>query len=524
MRLIRNEFIKEINIYKIMVAIVIFVLVSFAVIRYNYGGKNEPSYRDQLGAVESQLNNAEGEYAQKPTADNLKTVYVYRLAVELEMTAVEKHILIGSWEDIILTSLSQEHNDLASLKLLNEGVDPTVFKGGTQYDGIDVESEYKGKLNNRTYLLDMVLNKKYYDYVSFEIDNIKKDNDKIKKLIDAGDEGYLAFGKNLIARNNEWIKIKQYLVEHKVTSNQDVMVRDAQELESIADVKYTAELDLVSKEKFKLDYDLKTAYHDYDNYKRIVNGKIAKANETEKITWYAMEHRIELTNKTKQMMDLFFNLFILVTLAIITIFGSILSKEYRSGSIKLLLIRGVKRFKIILSKYITVILSTYGLIILFLLIHMGITMYYMNISDLFIPKLTMINGNVTEINYFLYLLIKSFVVSLPCLFFITLTFLLSIIITNNVVSTSIGVFLASCSSIFSYVWISILFKFNLMILKYTPLPYLDMGPWLSSSEDQYSNNFIYNFNINWGITLLILSIIVIYIGTHIIFIRKDVRS
>jgi ABC-2 type transport system permease protein len=524
MRLIKNELSKEINIFKLLIIITVLIIVSFAVIKYNYRGHDTFGYRDGLSYVNNQLANAEATYYQDHSFNNLKKLYIAQYDLEVETIASNKHILNDSWEDFALDLLSVNHENLTVLKMLSDGVDPTSFSGGEQYANINFESEYLVELEDRKKVLDIVEHKQYYDYLAYEIDNLKKDNDRITKLIDDGDENYLELGQKDIDYNNEVIKIKQFLIDKKVTSNKDARAIDANELINIANTKHMGELDIVSEDDFNLNYDLRTTFHNYANYKQVNNEQKEKVRENELKTWYAMKHNIQLTNTTKEMVNHFFSLFIFVTLGIIILFGGIIAKEYQTGTIKLLLIRGIRRSKIIIAKYITVIMSTYALILLFLIIYLGITMFYMNYNDLLVPEVIMFNGHAMQINYFVYILIECFIASLPCLFFITLTLLLSAIIINIIVTTSIGVFLATCSLMFSYIIVMLYFKFNLSFLKYTPLPYLDINPWLGNNNDQYLNNLIYNFDINRGILILILSIIIMYVATHITFVKRDVRS
>lgn len=528
MKLIKNELMKEINIYKILVTIVILFLLSFWVITYSYGGKSaDPTYRNQLSFATGILNITESDYAQNPTSDNLKKVYVERLNLELEQVANKKHILIGSWEDIALQTLSKEHAELANLQLLGEGVAPESFNGGSLYSVYsekDITDKYTALIQSRKHMLDIVSNKEYYDYVSNEINDINEDTKKTQELIDADNESYSGSGKSVLDYNEALVKIKQFIVDNKILSNQDVTAKNAKRLENLMNNKYLGQAILLSEDEYNSDYDLKMSYHSYKNYERFILGLKSKIDKTEKKLWYAMEHRIVLDSTTNDMMNRCFSLFIIITISIIIMLGGILSNEYKTGTIKLLLTKGVKRSKIIMSKYVTVIMCTYALILIFLLIFTGITLYYLDFHDLLAPELVMLGGNVIEVNYFIYIIVYSFFASIPCIFFITLTFFLSILITNSIASTGITVFLATVAAMFTSFFMDIAIKFNLNFIKYTPLPYLDISQWFGRGDEWFYNIWIYVFDIKLGIVILLSSIIVMYICTHIIFIKKDVRN
>jgi ABC-2 type transport system permease protein len=520
MRLIKNELIKEINIYKILGALLIFFLVSFTIIRYNYRGQSIPIYRNVLSTAENQLSKLKGEYNSNKTIDNLKKVYIQELNVELEQAVDNKHLLYDSWEVSVISSLTDNHGDITSLKLIKEGIDSAAFSGGSKYilyNANDIEDEYTKLMNYRNQLLDIISNKQYYEYVEYQINDIQKKINNIEE--DTTDEN---INQSLIDYNNELINIKQYIVNQKITTNHDIVSINASILESLAIEKYLGEYQIINEDDYNINYDLKRTYRSYDNYKKVANDAKNKIDEDIEKTWYAMEHRISLSNRTKDIVNGFFSLFLLVTISVIVMFGEIISMEYKSGTIKLLLTKGVKRSKIILSKYTSVIISTNVLILLFFLIYIGITLWYYDFNDLLIPELVSLNGHIIELNYFIYLFIQILIASLPCLFFITMSLFLSSFMTNGIISSSISVFLATLYAIFNPFFMDTVLKFNLYFLKYTPVPYLNISPWFGV-DDSY-NIWVSFFDFKLGIIILLLSIIFMYLCTHIIFIKKDVRS
>src|SRR5699024_1599427 len=78
------------------------------------------------------------------------------------------------------------------------------------------------------------------------------------------------------------------------------------------------------------------------------------------ISRYAIEHDIKMSmgNDFKGLLEDFFSNFeLFIIVIIVMIAGSIVSEEFNKGTIKLLLVKPYSRTKILLSKYITVLLT-----------------------------------------------------------------------------------------------------------------------------------------------------------------------
>ncbi|MGO3170131.1 MAG: ABC transporter permease [Bavariicoccus seileri] len=129
----------------------------------------------------------------------------------------------------------------------------------------------------------------------------------------------------------------------------------------------------------------------------------------------------------------------MVIIFAIIIAADIVSREYTSGTIKLLLIRPHSRSKILLSKYIAVSLFALGMLVLLFIIGYGVNAIFygpgnLNITDLFLNA----EGEVTEMSVFMQA-IKMYGLSFfPILSYVTLSFAISTILRNSALAVGIS--------------------------------------------------------------------------------------
>lgn len=131
----------------------------------------------------------------------------------------------------------------------------------------------------------------------------------------------------------------------------------------------------------------------------------------------------------------------LVSLLSIIISAGIVAGEFSTGTIKLLLIRPLKRWKVLLSKYITVLTFAFGgLIILFSTSFLvgGIVYGFSGANQ---PYLSYINGNVTEVNMVGHISTTYAYACVDLLMMVTFAFMISTVFCNNALAVGMSIFL-----------------------------------------------------------------------------------
>ncbi|MFZ3588525.1 ABC transporter permease [Bacillus sp. DJP31] len=130
-----------------------------------------------------------------------------------------------------------------------------------------------------------------------------------------------------------------------------------------------------------------------------------------------------------------------VGLFTIIIAAGIVSSEFSWGTIKLLLIRPLSRSKILLSKYITVLL--FGGLLLAIIFTLsavvGLVLFGLPTNE--VPHLAFMDGEVVERNIVLHLIVQYLLSSIDVLMVATMAFMISAVFRNNSLAIGISLFL-----------------------------------------------------------------------------------
>ena len=217
------------------------------------------------------------------------------------------------------------------------------------------------------------------------------------------------------------------------------------------------------------------------------------------------------------------HLIVVVIFIVAITHAGITSREHDSGTVKLLLSKPVKRSKILLSKFLYLIIETFILwliasFILFILV--GISYGF---GELFTSKLLLIGGEVREIPYFLWYLGNMIVGMIPACFFLSLILFLSSITLSTALTASI----TSILTLFSImIWV-LVSNFGLTFLKffcYTPILYLDY--WMVSYHSEYylESCMLTGLYEPFGLIISLVFILILYFLTVFIYTKRDIKN
>lgn len=183
--------------------------------------------------------------------------------------------------------------------------------------------------------------------------------------------------------------------------------------------------------------------------------------------------------------------------------GSIVSNEYNNGTFNIYLSKPYKRYKILLSK----LLCVYIIIILFLILSIVSYTLFMSIY--------------ISVHIYIKEIIKCFVYTIPLFFISTFAFFLSTITKSSSLSCGISTFIYLFGSIISQLF----FGINFNIIEYSFLPYLDFTIFENINELKVMNELLnINLTLNRGIIILVINIIILYLISNFIFIKRDISN
>ncbi|WP_186578962.1 ABC transporter permease [Aquibacillus kalidii] len=197
----------------------------------------------------------------------------------------------------------------------------------------------------------------------------------------------------------------------------------------------------------------------------------------------------------------------------IIIAAGIVASEFSGGTIKLLLVRPISRSKILLSKYITVVL--YGVFYLAIIYVfsciLGAILFGMPNSD--VPHLAYVDGQVVERNMGIYLIGLYLLNSINLLMIATMAFMISAVFRNSSLALGISLFLFFIGSSVTYILSSYFDWVKYILFANTDLSvYTDGGPMVDS------------MTLGFSITMLIIYFIAFHALAFGIFKKRDVSA
>ena len=182
---------------------------------------------------------------------------------------------------------------------------------------------------------------------------------------------------------------------------------------------------------------------DFDNLEYEGKLQYNESLEEKEVSKYIIENKQDINkrNDTRGILKNFFSeygLFIIVIIVMIA--GTIVSEEFNKGTVKLLLIKPYSRAKILLSKYITILIMTVFAIAIILLMELIVGSIVFGFDSLSVPVLEY-NFNTSQLeilNIFTYVGIEI-LTQLPMIILLaTLAFALSTIFTNSALAITIS--------------------------------------------------------------------------------------
>lgn len=206
--------------------------------------------------------------------------------------------------------------------------------------------------------------------------------------------------------------------------------------------------------------------------------EVEKLKNENQILLYKIKHNVAdiAENSLGNLYANSFQLGIIVVLAGITIICYLITTEYSNGTLVKLLSYPFKRWKIISSKLIATIIFTVVITIVFVSTALAVGYIHFGFSD--IPSyLTVQNGSVVELNYYIYLLLKVICILIQAIIYISIGLCLSVWFENIGVSMGITFIIALASP-----WVITYLSSNLEIgwMKYVPSASFDMGQFIEN--------------------------------------------
>lgn len=197
----------------------------------------------------------------------------------------------------------------------------------------------------------------------------------------------------------------------------------------------------------------------------------------------------------------------------IVIAAGIVASEFGWGTVKLLLIRPIKRFKILMAKYLTVIL--FGLLMLAILFGsaaiLGFILFGTGGGNS--VHLAYANGSVVEQNMLLYLIKTYLLSSLDVIMITTMAFMISAVFRNSSLAVGLSIFLLMVGG-------------QITVLIATRYDWAKYSLFANTNLTQYTDGvpLVEGMTIGFSIIMLLIYFFVFHLLAFGVFTKRDVAA
>jgi len=525
LNLIKCEFIKNYNIKKFIFVTLTLIISIIAITEFNllFYKKTPYNIDRELEYVNFQYD----IYINNNTTKSLKDEYEGQM-LKNRIDMLEQMKSIGgltqnSWQYSVLFDIFKLKNEIVVINQIidnpNEKSFIDIFNSQETMFGV-YEGDIKENYTNDIQLLNNKL-----------LEKVQLISQK-QKLIE--ENKYYKYIEYLLANNQISSDIDYYksIVDKKIESPDDFrIINISQKVQLTSNFSYPILTeDEYNNSLYREDFN---NYYDYLRYAKyykksteekveIINYSIK--NDIKHDIYFNIIDNIDTGDfryiTAKVPSNQILNLSIVVIILVIFTAGGIISNEHMKGTDKMLFTSPIKRWKIIFSKFIYMILQLYIIWIfafILLLIYSGLKY---GLNELITPKLIYSNGVVVEVNYILYTLKQILISSIPIISFFSIIFLISTITLN----TQLTIGIASILTIISPLMWYFIYTYNLKLLAYTPLPYFNFGLIINNHEYFVSSLKIVNVNYYTGLIICTITTIICYIISNLIYTKRDIKN
>lgn len=539
LRLIKFELKKLFTWNKVLIILILLIVSSFGLIKFSeylYNRNNNTmdiqiNYNDVFTKLETKVEILKKQYEQEPTANNFWLFKREQTLVENYKYLNNSGFVSNDWRGDLSARLSQISIDEISLNMYKDGIDMKDFTVVSfYYNNIDeVEERLLLLKEEKEQLKDIFENGYYYDYIETLVEKEEESLEVIKLDIERVSENAILPNYNAVSRLHQLetaekitvdsLKLYDYIINNKIKDQNDwryVVIQDI-----IQNLNYEYDL-LDTEEEFQYNPNKGTMYLTYEDYLRVNQPLIETAKTKNLENWYYLNHNIKpltlnvnglaLPYSSRLAMNNVYYVGIVSLIITSIICAGIVANEHKTGTIRLLLTKPFKRWKVLLSKLLVtliVFLATYliGFVITYL-----ISGFMYGFSDFSIPLLLNHYGNITITPYLTFVfnnIAKAILISILVL---SILFCLSSTMLNTSLSLSIVLI-----SIFIFTVVPYAVTFN-NVFNYIPLSIINMH------EVIYSNFAFNNININISLICSAIYSLMLLVITFIIYCKRDVKN
>ena len=203
-------------------------------------------------------------------------------------------------------------------------------------------------------------------------------------------------------------------------------------------------------------------------------------------------------------------LFNLISLFVIIVAASSVAQEFSSGTIKMLLIRPFQRWKVLLSKYISILLFAAGMMVLLFVTAFIVGGISFGFSGLAQPYLAYLNGQVIERGMVSQVLIDYGFACVGLVMLTTMAFMISNVFRNSSLAIGSGIFLMFTGSAI----VSLLSKYNWV--KYVLFANMNFSQYYDGTP------IVEGMTLGFSVAVLAVYFLLFNFASYFFFCKRDV--
>ncbi len=192
--------------------------------------------------------------------------------------------------------------------------------------------------------------------------------------------------------------------------------------------------------------------------------------------------------------------------------GGIVANEFSNGTIKLLLVRPSKRWKILLAKYISVLGYSLLMLIILLIVSFVVGGSLFSFEGVAVPYLANSNGQIHEVNMIAHIVGVCGLECISLIMMVTLAFMISSVFRNGAMAIGIGVFLLTVGNVIT-----------MMLARYDWSKYILFA---NTNLNQYIDGqpMVKGMTMTFSIIVLIVYFVIFNAISYIGFTRRDITA
>ncbi|MEG2918538.1 MAG: ABC transporter permease [Clostridium sp.] len=549
--LIKNELIKQYKKTSIKV-IIILILIATIVLpvalkvmnNRDHGNWQLENYKNQIQWQQTEAKNIDDSKKNSGIQKQFFEESIKNLQV-----SIDSNISWEDWRGEVLNGASSKKKEAILLSGILEGLskeelfynihDFDIESFNDYYDMTkeEVTKEIDKKLKESSELYATIDKNDYLGYlektIKFSNEEIKQGKENIKLL----EEQFSKDKENKkISDSLEDAKLQLLVMEERLEATKyrydNKIPYDIKNWKNktIKDIVYNIDRKgekLLNEDMFKQQYNYQIAKGlTYDEYKENFETSKKTIEETIALNWYSLENnmpQVNFSDDARNSIDSTYLIYVNIAIILcIIVGGGIVSSEYSTGTVRLLMIRPVSRTKILFSKLVTIFMLGYGVLIATFILNVIISGVVYGFGTLGTPIISFVNGAIVEKSYIISIIPKLLFSSISLIFIIAVVFTISTVIKN----TALAVGLTTVGFLGSSAALMVMAELNMKWVGKTIIPYVDLTKFVSGNYmvDMLTKEYGIALNSTMGAVQLLLIAAILIVVSFLVFTKRDVTN